>query len=249
MNNTASRTLRILEFLSGCDRPVALAVLARELGIPKSSLHGLVGTLVGHRFLARDERGWYRLGVRAFEVGAAYLRGVTPFQAAQAELAELSRSLAVTAHLAVLDPPHALYLAREDPPGPGIRLASSVGARLPAHLTAVGKASLAHDSRKIADLVDLSVPAARGDPVSLAALARELEQVRRRGYAVDDGDTAVGIRCVAAPVFEAAGRCCCAIGVSYLQQGGPAAAEIGPAVVRAADRVSERLGWRVAAAS
>ena len=76
-----------------------------------------------------------------------------------------------------------------------------------------------------------------------AELDPELQTVRSVGYAVDDGQTAVGIRCVAAPLFNEGG-CCGAIGVSYLLGGGPSAPAVAEAVVEAAARASARLGGR-----
>lgn len=160
------------------------------------------------------------LASRSFEVGAAYLRSMTPIAAVRDELPLLTEYLGVTSHYAILDGPQVLYLAKQDPPGPALTLASSLGARLPARTTAVGKAQLAH----------LSV-------------APDLAPIRDAGYAVDDGETAAGVRCVAAPVFASSG-CCGAIGVSYLVQGGPELSRVRDAVTAAAARASRRLGGR-----
>ncbi|MFI9605025.1 IclR family transcriptional regulator C-terminal domain-containing protein [Streptomyces sp. NPDC052043] len=84
-----------------------------------------------------------RIGLKAFEVGSAHLRRVGVTGIVAPELSRLTRALGVTSHYAILDHTDAVYLCKQDPPGLGIRLASSVGARLPSHLTAVGKACLA----------------------------------------------------------------------------------------------------------
>src|SRR5260370_34726501 len=97
----------------------------------------------------------------------------------------------MTSHFAVLEGDEVVYLAKQDPPGTGVRLASSLGARLSAWTTAVGQAQLAFGDE-------------RAGPEAARA-AGGLEEVRRRGYAVDEGTTAAGIRCVAAPVFGAGG--------------------------------------------
>jgi DNA-binding IclR family transcriptional regulator len=118
-----------------------------------------------------------------------------------------------------------VYLVKHDPPGIGIQLASALGARLPARTTAVGKAQLAFAAKTGA--------AGSG--------ADELRDVRERCYAVDEGQTAAGIRCVAAPVFDTR-SCCGAIGVSYLVLGGPLVTEIAEPVIAAARRVTAGLG-------
>ena len=108
-----------------------------------------------------------------------------------------------------------------------MRLASAVGTRLPALRTAVGKANLAY--------IDSSE--ARLSPAELA-------RIRTDGYAVDEGEIISGVRCVAAPVFDASNICCGGIGVSYLRDGGPPAAKVAVAVIEAADRSSRQLGGR-----
>jgi DNA-binding IclR family transcriptional regulator len=178
-----------------------------------------------------DENGRYSLGVRSFEVGSAYLRDMTPARAVEEELRTLTRDLSVTAHFAVLDGAEVVYLVKHDPPGTALQLASSLGVRLPAEVTAVGKAQLAFRPE--------AASARRGGPAESV-----LAQVRSNGYAFDEGETAVGIRCVAAPVFDERG-CCGAIGVSYLIPTGLDAAEVAQHVMRAGANASARLGGRV----
>ena len=187
-------------------------------------------------------------GLRSFEVGAAYLRSMTPVRSVTPELQWLTESLGVTSHFAVLENEEVMYLAKHDPPGLGLKLASSLGARLPAAVTAVGKVQLAFRASGVPGVRPVAgVPGVPGEGgaghATASELGLELEKVRRLGYAVDDGQTAVGIRCVAAPVFNDRG-CCGAIGVSYLLGGVPAAPAVVDAVVEAAGRASARLGAR-----
>jgi DNA-binding IclR family transcriptional regulator len=214
------RSLEILELLAGLESPMSLAQIAKEIDIPKTSCLGLLRALRAHEFVRQDESGCYGLGVRSFEVGAAYLRSMTPTRAAAGELRALTELLGMTSHFAILDGDEVVYLAKHDPPGSGIRLASALGARLPARTTAVGQAQLAFTRRD----------------GSLAA-------VRARGYAVDEGQTAAGIRCVAAPVFDTSG-CCGAVGVSYLSQGETDVTSVAAAIMAAARRATAELGGR-----
>lgn len=222
------RALEVLELLAGLDSPMTLARIAKELNIPKTSCLGLLRALSAHDFIRQDQAGCYGLGVRSFEVGAAYLRTMTPTRAVAGELRSLTERLGMTSHFAILDGDEVVYLAKHDPPGTGIRLASALGARLPAATTAVGVAQLAFAGRAEATT-----------PGEAAALAG----VRARGYAVDEGTTAAGIRCVAAPVFDVRG-CCGAIGVSYLIHEGAQVTEISGSIMAAARRASAELGGR-----
>lgn len=228
-NRSVVRALDVLELLAYEDRPMSLSEVAKTLGLPKSSVLNLVRALTVREFAALDDEGRYTLGSRSFEVGSVYLRRITPVSAAGSMLRELTEKLEITSHFAVLHDDEVVYLAKEDPPGSFVRLASSLGARLPAANTAVGKAQLAH---------------IESPPISVSSkLQSELSQVREIGYAVDSGETASGIECVSAPVFDSS--CCCgAIGVSYLALGQPDVPTVAPAVVAAAEQVSIRLGGR-----
>jgi DNA-binding IclR family transcriptional regulator len=293
VNRSVVRALSILELLSRSEGPVALGEVATRLKLPKSSALSLLRALVAGEFCVTDDRGHYALGVHTFEVGAGYLRSMTPVRSVTPELEWLTEVLGVTSHFAVLEHDEVIYLAKHDPPGLGLKLASSLGARLPAAVTAVGKAQLAYrdvaqrarpprgaprapktgETPKTGEMpgtgqppetVEMTMAAQEGGTPGAngrvrgeheaggraseqaggqAELVRELQAVRSLGYAVDDGQTAVGIRCVAAPLFNDGG-CCGAIGVSYLLGGGPLAPTVAEAVVEAASRASARLGGR-----
>jgi len=230
-NRAALRARSIVELLSRSDEPMTLGEVATQLKLPKSSALTLLRALVVTEFCVADDKGLYALGLHSFEVGAAYLRSMTPVRSVTPELQWLTESLGVTSHFAVLERDEVIYLAKHDPPGLGLKLASSLGARLPAAVTAVGKVQLAFRAQ---DGPGQAAP---------SGLELELERVRRVGYAVDDGQTAMGIRCVAAPLFNDGG-CCGAIGVSYLLGGEPAVQSAVDGVVEAAGRASARLGAR-----
>lgn len=230
-NRSVARALAILDVIASADQPVTLSAISRRLSLPKSSALSLLKALVTAEFAQVNAHGEYTLGVHSFEIGAAYLRTTTPLRAAERELHALTDALGAASHFAVLDGDDVVYLAKHDPPGLGFRLASAVGARLPAHITAVGKAQLAH----------------LGRATPKAAWTEEFRRIRSDGYAVDEGLTAAGIRCIASPVFDSTG-CCGAIGVSYPIDGGGAPEQVAEAVVAAAVRASSQLGGRSQAA-
>ncbi|MEV7648861.1 IclR family transcriptional regulator [Arthrobacter sp. NPDC089319] len=243
MSNSVLRALEILELLSKADRPMALTPIAEQLGIPKSTAHTILRALVSREFLVVSEHASYSIGLKAFEIGAAHLRSVSALDIVTPQLVELTHALGVTSHYAILDATDAVYLVKEDPPGLGIKLASSVGARLPAHVTAVGKASLAWlPEDEIAGHLPADVGTGPGSQL-LDGFAEQLAKVRQQGFSVDDGDTAAGVRCIAAPVFNPAGPPG-AIGVSYLL-GSPLELDAAAAqVVQAAERSTAQLGKR-----
>ncbi|MEU0208865.1 IclR family transcriptional regulator [Streptomyces canus] len=225
-NRSVARALAILELLARTQGSLGLAEIAKAQELPKSSVLSLLRALAAASFVRLDEDGRYLLGIRSFEVGSAYLRQMTPLREVEAELRHLTEALAVTSHFAVIQGEDVVYLAKHDPPQGFIRLASSLGARLPATSTAVGLAQLAYRQKEVA--------------ARWPHFAPVLQRVRAVGYAVDSGSTALGIQCVAAPVFDGSG-CCGAVGVSYLQQGAPEIDIVAAAVADAARSASGRL--------
>lgn len=230
-NRSVLRALRMLDLLAQRSEPVSLARIAGELAIPKSTAHGILAALVEMEYAEVVPAG-HRLGLRTFETGSSYARHLDLAAAAEPELQRLTDRLGVTAHCAVLDQGDVVYVAKHDPPRAGVQLASSVGARLPAQGTAVGKVQLANLGEDALE-----------ETVTDRALLLELEEVRGRGFAVDEGQTAPGVRCVAAPVFSQRG-CVGAVGVSAWLDPAVDVEAIGRAVMEAAAATSGRLGGR-----
>jgi DNA-binding IclR family transcriptional regulator len=199
---SAGRTLDLLELLADQPGPWTLVDLARELGIPKSSLHGLLRTLTGRGWVHTDDTGSrFRLGMRALRVGAAYLDGDDTVGLIGGVLDELSRRFGEAVHLGRLDGDQVVYLAKRDSVH-RLRLYSAIGRRLPAHATALGKALLAEHPDADADRM-VSWPLARLTPHTVTDRRRfhaALADVRASGYAVDREENAEGINCLAMAV-------------------------------------------------
>ena len=139
---SAGRALDVLEALADSPGRRSLMELARDLGIPKSSLHGILRTLTQRGWVETDETGTrFRLGLRALQVGAAYLAADDVVGLVSGALDELSRRFGETVHFGRLDGAYVVYLAKRESVHP-LRLYSAIGRRLPAHATALGKALL-----------------------------------------------------------------------------------------------------------
>jgi len=210
---SADRSLALLEFLAARPDGATFAELALALALPRSSAHGLLHTLIARGYVEladptaeRDRR--YRLGLRLAELSAGYYRGHGALAHARAAVGQLARQTGETCHLVVLDGTEAVYLHAEESQH-HVRLTSPVGRRLPARLTAAGKALLA-------GLSDAEVGRrfAEASAESLDALLRELDEVRTLGHAHDVERVFPGVHCVAAPVRDAAGAHVAALSVS-----------------------------------
>src|SRR5271166_2690137 len=233
MSTSVVRAARILDRLAHSQTPMTLAEIASELDIPKSTAYTILRDLASESFVTVFSPPAYSIGLKAFEVGSAHLRASGTAGAVAPELALLTRALNVTSHYAVLDRTEVLYLCKEDPPTLGIQLASAIGARLPSHLTAVGKACLAWlEADWLPGHVELATRGADGQTISLADLTAELAQIRVQGFATDDG---------AAAVFGLTGLKG-AIGVSLLRGSAPSLDPVADDVKTAAARATIALG-------
>ena len=187
MSTSVVRAARILDRLAHSQTPMTLAEIASELDIPKSTAYTILRDLASESFVTVSSPPAYSIGLKAFEVGSAHLRVSGTAGAVAPELARLTRALNITSHYAVLDGTEVLYLCKEDPPTLGIQLASAIGARLPSHLTAVGKACLAWlEADRLPGHVELATRGADGQTISLPDLTAELAQIRVQGFATDD---------------------------------------------------------------
>jgi DNA-binding IclR family transcriptional regulator len=202
----ATRALRVLRFLAGQPDPVPLDRIARALGLPRSTAYHLVNAMIEEGFVIHleDERR-YGLGVAAFEVGSGYARQAPLQRIARRPLVALVDRVGQSAHLAVPHGRDVLYVLEERAPGRP-PLITDVGVRLPAHLTASGRAILAAlpAAQVRALFPDRSAFVQRhgNGPGSLSALRTLLTDTRQRGYAVEEGEVTPGFASVAAAVLD-----------------------------------------------
>jgi DNA-binding IclR family transcriptional regulator len=242
-----SRAVAVLRVLAGHAEPVGAVAVARELGLPRSTTYQLLAALEVAGLVTHlpEDRG-YGLGVGVFELGSAYLRHEPLERLSRPLLLRLVDQVGCTAHLGVLHGRETLYLLKEQP-RTAAPLVTAVGVRLPAHLTASGRAMLAHlppaqvralfpDARAFVDRTG------RG-PTRLSELRWLLADERTRGWAEEDGHVTPGMASVAAPVFDHQARPVAAVGVTFASETHPseARAALADAATEAADRLTVRL--------
>lgn len=217
----AERTLVILEALAAASGPVTAAGLARDLCIPRSSVYQLLDVLAERGFATHlpEERRW-RLGLTAFEVGSAFLRRDPIERVAQPLLHRLvtSAPIPVVAHLGVVQGHETVYLLKEQSDRL-VTTVTEVGVRLPAALTASGRAVLAEMPRAQVR-AQLSAHGAFVDrtgrgPQSLSALTRLLAKERQQGYAEEDGFITEGFASVASVVHDEQDQPIAAVGLTF----------------------------------
>ncbi|WP_314097718.1 IclR family transcriptional regulator [Microbacterium foliorum] len=215
----ADNTLRILRHLAGRPAPVAASAIARELALPRSTVYHLLTTLAAHGFVLhlKEDRRWC-LGTSAFELAGGFARQQPLARLGRPLIAALSDRLGESAHLAVMSGGDVLYIVEERAPRRQA-LVTDVGVRLPAHLTASGRAMLAALPR---EQVRALYPSATAfpdrtglGPRTPRALRELLRTVRARGYATEDSEVADGLRSVGAVVGDRSGWPVAAVAVTW----------------------------------
>lgn len=214
-----TRAVALLRALASRAAPAPAATLARDLGLPRSSVYHLLAALEREGMVVRyPEAMAYGLGVGVFELGSAYLRSDPLERLARPLLLRLVDEVRLTAHLGVLHGRETLYLIKESPRN-SVTLVTDVGVRLPASLTAVGRAMLAElpRSQVRALFPDASafVDRTGEGPRTPAGLRDLLARERRQGWAEERGHVSAGIASVAACVRDHEGRPAAAVGVTF----------------------------------
>lgn len=246
--SSVTNALRLVKAFSDEESEIGISGLAKRLGLAKSTVHRLASSLLEEDILEQSaEDGKYRLGLALFELGAMVRRRMDFTAAARPFLRMLMEKTGETAHLAILDHGSVLYMITHESQQ-AIRVSSNVGTRAPAHSTAVGKALLAFQPEEwVERVVALGLPSSTPNTITDArALRRELAAVRARGYALDDEESEIGLRSMAAPIRADSGGVVAAISIA-----GPAHRVARKTLlhwsrdlVNAAHATSQRLGWQ-----
>lgn len=245
---SADRTLAILDLLTVHREGLTLVDIHRTLGIPKSSTYSILMTMVGRGFLEQDgDSRRFRVGIRLWQAGQSYVAASDLEAAALPYMQQLRDELNETVQLATLDGTDNVYLGKVDP-DQQLRLASRVGARLPAYVTGIGKALLtqlddAEIERRFA-AIDF-VRYTSNTIGSLEELLAAVDDFRRRGYATDTSEYTPGVCCVAAAIPRSRTGQTAAISVSVpeVRWTDDLMAHATEAVQTTARKISERMGY------
>jgi DNA-binding IclR family transcriptional regulator len=211
------RAVQLLDVLAEADREMGPAELTGRLSLHKSTIHRLLVVLERHRLIRRNPaHGKYGLGMKLFELGNRAVARLDLRDRAEPILQRLVDETHETAHISILDGLEMLSVANVEGPWT-LRTPSTVGRRTPLHCTSVGKVILAFlPDAPLADLLEeLSLTQyTRHTLTTRSALTRELLRVRELGYALDNEEAEVGLRCVGAPIRNHRGRVTAAISIA-----------------------------------
>ncbi|MDB5977619.1 MAG: IclR family transcriptional regulator [Nevskia sp.] len=243
--------LRLLKIFTEDETEFGISVLAKRLGVAKSTGHRLATTLVAEGFLEQNpDNGRYRLGLSLFSLGALMRNSMDVSVHTKPLLLMLRDNTDEAVHLAVLDQTSIVYLHNlESRKAIGIR--SNIGARKPAFCTSEGRVLLAFSppnlvSRALREELLPRTPASVTDPARLRTI---LNEVRSYGYAFDDEESEIGMRAIAAPIRNMSGDVIAAVSLAAPAQRLTKRhlRTLVPEVMRSAEAMSVRLGHRAAA--
>jgi DNA-binding IclR family transcriptional regulator len=207
-------SLRILEVLK--ERGSAgVTELAKELGLPKSTVYSHLRTLREHEYVVQ-ENDTYCLGLRFLDFGEHTRDRMRIYEVAKPEIDALAEETGELANLLVEEHGQGVYLYRAKG-AQAVSLDTHAGMRVGLHCTSLGKAILAYlPEERVDEIVDRwGLPARTADTItSREELDAELERIRERGYAQDNGERLSGLRCVAAPITDTDGVAIGAVSVA-----------------------------------
>lgn len=213
-----TRALDILELFL-IEPELSAPDITDRLGLPRTTVHELITTLVERSYLVAvpGQPTRYRVGIRPFQLGGVFAAQLDLVHEAREVAGRVAADCDETVHVAVLDGNDVVYIAKADSTHP-VRMVSALGLRLPAHCTAVGKMLLsslgpeAFEARYAhgRDLVAMT-------PHSITSRSRlrsHLAQVRERGLAYDECESNDAVLCVAAPIYDHTGEMVAAMSIS-----------------------------------
>jgi len=246
---TVSKSFRILEILS-LNPWQGVSEIARSLSSQKSTVYRLLNTLKKEGYIIQDNgTEKYSLSLKLFSLGANMVNNLDVTKAAQPQIIKLSKASSETIHLCTIDNAQIIYLQKvESPHSLQVKMMSRIGQSTPFYCTGVGKVLLAYQSEEMIQTYLNTTDLRRFTDHTITgknALKAELESVRTRGYAYDDEEHEIGVRCAAAPIFNQAGTIIAALSVS-----GPTVRihdgkliEIRNLVTAAANEISAEMGY------
>lgn len=248
-SNAVGRALSMLELVAESNNGLSNSDLSRRLKIPKSSASYILRVLEQRDYLRRDAGGKYRLGLQLMSLTGGAMTHLDVREIAKPVLAEfLKKSRLPEAHLAVLDNGRAVYIEKTEAEKSFIKMDIWVGHRLPVHTTAIGKILVSFlPEDEILQILELRgmERKTKKSITNPQKFLRETERVRKYGFAVDDEENADGVRCIAAPIYDAKGNIIAALGTSSIimhidEAHLPKIAEL---VIKSAAKVSRQMGF------
>jgi DNA-binding IclR family transcriptional regulator len=243
------RMFALMDVLASREEAISLKEISEKTGLHPSTTHRLLNDLATGRFVDRPQPGNYRLGMRLLELGNLVKSRLNVRDAALGPMRELHKLIQQPVNLSMRQGDEIVYIERAYSERSGMQVVRAIGGRAPLHLTSVGKLFLAADDpqrvRAYATRTGLSGHT-KNSLTQLPALERELSKVRQYGNARDNEELELGVRCMAAGVYDDQGTL--VAGLSISAPAGRLEEEWLPKLQATAREISTTLGYRPDAA-
>ncbi|MBB1074368.1 IclR family transcriptional regulator [Rhodoferax sp. 4810] len=211
------RMFTLIDILASREDAMSLKEISDKAGLHASTAHRILNDLVTGRFVDRPQAGNYRLGMRLLELGNLVKNRLNVRDAALEPMRELHRITQQPVNLSMRQGDEIVYVERAYSERSGMQVIRAIGGRAPLHLTSVGKLFLASDDpqkiRSYATRTGLSGHT-KNSLTQLPALEKELSKVRRETYATDNEELELGVRCMAAGIFDDQGKLVAGLSIS-----------------------------------
>ncbi len=212
------RVIDILEALAEEKGVCGLTTLSHKTGLHKSTVHRLLNTLLQRGYIEKEPgNDNYQLGMKLLFLGSAILDRMDIRRIAKPFLEEISKLTREVVHLAILDNGETVYIDKVEGTDSSIRMYSQIGKRGPVHCTGVGKVLLSGLDNSEVDgiLKEKGMSQYTENTITdINEFKAHLEEVRQKGYALDEREHEEGIRCIAVPIYDLKGKIIAAISVS-----------------------------------
>ncbi len=214
--HSLDRAISVLEALSESDSPLSLAEICQRMGLHKSTAHRSLMVLERSALIERTQDNRFRLGLKLYELGNRAVEQIDLRARIHPFFRRLSMQVSETVHLSVLQKTKVVYLDKVEP-NRRVCMSSKIGTSNPVYCTSMGKAMLAFQAEETIEQIIAKIKFTRYTHKTLYTremLLKALERVRRRGYAIDDEEIELGVRCIGAPIFNENHRAIAAVSVS-----------------------------------
>jgi len=239
------RLFSLMDVLASREDAISLKEISEKTGLHPSTAHRILNDLTIGRFVDRPEPGSYRLGMRMLELGNLVKARLNVRDAALAPMRDLHKLIQQPVNLSMRQGDEIVYIERAFSERSGMQVVRAIGGRAPLHLTSVGKLFLSVDEpmkvRSYATRTGLNGQT-KNSITQLQVLERELSKVRQYGIARDNEELELGVRCIAAGIYDDQGKLLAGLSISA-----PADRidEAWSAKLQAtADGISQALGYK-----
>ena len=247
---SVERAADVLELFLTSTAELSVKEISQELALSKSTVHGIIKTLEHRGYLEQNPNDLrYRLGMKLFELGIAVENQLDVGKIARPIIESLVAELKETVHLVVLQRDEVIYIEKVEGPQT-LSISSQVGKRAPIHCTGVGKAILAFQGNTEIDRILSNSPLEPYTEYTLTdkeEIKKQLKTIYQQGFSVDDEEIELGLRCVAAPIFNHQGKAIASVSCAAptMRLENEQLSKVIQGIKQASSEISKCMGYKI----